>query len=84
MGNNKKRYLKGKKVATLIAGGFDASTLNIVKQALAGKGVQMKIVAMTIGNVKVSDGSTVKIDISHISTGSIMFDAILSPEEMML
>jgi catalase len=77
--NQKKDSIKSRKVAILINNGFNHEQLMNVKQALTAQGAHPKIVSMFKGMVKSADGQEVEVDKSHITTGSIMFDAIFIP-----
>src|SRR5690606_5667311 len=68
--------IKSRKIAILADHGFNHKELMEVKQALTAKGAHVKLVSMFRGTVKSADGQEVEVDKSHITTGSIMFDAI--------
>ncbi|MCF6159533.1 MAG: catalase [wastewater metagenome] len=71
--------IRSRKVAILIDNGFNHQELMSVKKALKDQGAQAKIISMFKGMLKSSDGQEVEVDKSHITTGSIMYDAIFIP-----
>lgn len=75
----KAESIKSRQVAVLIDNGFNHQELMAVKQALKEQGAQVKIVSMFKGMVKSSEGQEVEVDKSHVTTGSIMFDAVFVP-----
>jgi catalase len=77
--NNKADTIKSRQVAILIDKGFHHQEVMVLKQALKDQGAQAKIVSMFKGMIKSADGQEVEVDKSHITTGSIMFDAIFLP-----
>ncbi|MEJ8800421.1 catalase [Pontibacter sp. H249] len=71
---------KSRKVAILIENGFDYNEVMQVKQAIEDAGAHAKIVSKYLGMRKGINGETVEVDKSHVSTGSIMYDAIYIPD----
>lgn len=76
---NKKYSIKSRKIAFLIADGYNHQELMQVKETLTEKGAHVKIVSQFLGILKSEDGQKTEADKSHITTGSIMFDAIYIP-----
>jgi catalase len=74
--HSKKPALKSRRVAILAADGYDHAMLAEVKLALEKAGLHPKVVAKFKGQLKGADGQTVAVDKSHITTGSIMYDAV--------
>lgn len=68
--------LEGRAVAILIAAGSDRVAIDAVKHAVIAAGARVKLVAKTIGEVELSDGSLREIDAQLAGTPSVMFDAI--------
>jgi catalase len=68
-----------RKVAILLADGYDHGQLEAVKARLTDAGAKPKIVAKFLGPVKSSGGESVEADFAHVTTGSIMFDAVFVP-----
>ncbi|MEN9933718.1 MAG: hypothetical protein RLZZ387_297 [Chloroflexota bacterium] len=73
------RSAKSRKVAVLVADGFDGDALARIQQQLKDAGVQAKIVAKLGGMVTSASGQAVKVDQTFVTTGSVMFDAVLVP-----
>nr|MBA3241061.1 catalase [Acidobacteriota bacterium] len=79
MANTVKDTIKTRKVAFLVADGFDGASLAAMKKALTGAGAQVKIVAPRLGFLKGSDGAEIKIDFSFLTCASVLFDAVYIP-----
>jgi catalase len=77
--SNKPGAITSRKVAILIDNGFSYKEVMSVKQALKAQGAQAKIVSMFKGTLKSATGEEMEVDKSHITTGSIMFDAVFVP-----
>ena len=80
MERDKIETVKSRKVAVLIEHGFDYNELMQVKQALTDAGAVVKIVSKLKGMKKASNGEMVETDKSHVTTGSIMYDAVYIPD----
>ncbi|AKQ44942.1 hydroperoxidase [Rufibacter radiotolerans] len=79
MEKNKKPVLKSLKVAILAANGVNVAQVKALKEALKAQGVESEVVAKFLGMLKGADGAELKVDKSHITTASIMYDAVLVP-----
>jgi catalase len=79
MANTIKDGIKTRKIAILVADGFDAAALSAMKKALEAAGAQAKVVAPHLGHLKSSDGTEVKIDFSLLTASSVLFDAVYIP-----
>ncbi|WP_026464765.1 catalase [Adhaeribacter aquaticus] len=79
MEKNKKDAVKTRKVAILLEDGFNYQEVMHVKKALKEAGAQSKIVSKLLGKRKAATGEEIETDKSHITTGSIMFDALYIP-----
>lgn len=79
MANTVKNTIKSRKVAALIADGFDGAHLTAMKKALTAQGAQLKTVATHLGPVTASDGSEVTADFSFLTAASVLFDAVYIP-----
>lgn len=69
-----------RRVAILISDGFDCNELTQVKQALTDAGAHVKIISKYLGTCKASNGMEVEVDMNHVTSGSVMFDAIYIPD----
>ncbi len=65
-----------RKVAILLADGFDHHQFMAVKQALMDGGAYPKVVARFKGKLTSADGQEVEVDMSHVTTASVVFDAV--------
>jgi catalase len=74
-----KDTIKSRKVAALIAEGFDAGQLAAMKKALTAQGAQLKTVAPKLGEIGGSDGKAVTADFSFLTAASVLFDAVYIP-----
>ncbi len=79
MENAKKYGTKTRKVAVLLADGYNHRELTEVKEALMEKGVQVKVISKFLGTLKSEDGQKTEVDKSQVTAGSIMFDAVFVP-----
>ena len=68
--------IRTRKIAALVADGFDAAGLNAIKKALTAGGAQLKIIAPRLGTVKAAGGGEVAVDASLRTTASVLFDAV--------
>jgi catalase len=65
-----------RKVAVLVAEGFDASGVAALSKALAGEGAAAVLVGPHIGPVKADDGKAYGAGFSILTTSSVLFDAV--------
>ena len=68
--------IRTRKVAALVADGYDAAGVTAMRKALAAGGAQMKIIAPHLGTVKAADGSEIAVDHSLRTAASVLFDAV--------
>jgi catalase len=76
---NLKPGAKTRKVAILVADGFDEAAVKDVIKALTAAGAQGKIVAPRAGTVASSKGHAMKVDFRLRTVGSVLFDAVFIP-----
>ena len=79
MANTVKDTAKSRKVAILAADGVDGNAINAMKSQLAAAGAQAKIVAPRGGTLTALDGSSIPVDFSLLTVGSVLFDAVFVP-----
>jgi catalase len=77
--NTKKDSIKGRKIAVLLADGFDHGQFMAVKSAIESGGANVKVVSKMLGKLKATDGNSVDVDKSHVTAASVMFDGIFIP-----
>lgn len=80
MENLKGDSLKGRKVAVLVAEGFHNQQLESIQNSLKKEGVMVKVIAKHLGELKSSEGTKVMVDKSFVTTGSVLFDAVIIPD----
>ena len=71
--------IQTRKIAFLVADGFDDAAVSAMKKALMAAGAMVKIVAPRLGNLTGAKGADVKIDFSLFTTSSVLFDAVYVP-----
>lgn len=71
-----KYTLEGRVVGVLVAEGSNVASIDAVQQAVTSAGAKVKLIAARIGDVKLADGSNLKIDAQLAGTPSVMFDAV--------
>ncbi|MEO8572477.1 MAG: catalase HPII [Pyrinomonadaceae bacterium] len=79
MANTIKNTIKSRKIAALIADGFDGKHLEAMKKALMVEGAVLKTVATRHGVIKTTDGKAVAADFSLLTAASVLFDAVYVP-----
>ncbi len=68
-----------RKVAFLVADGFDEADVAALNKALINAGAQAKLVAPKLGEIKSSKGSSLFADFTLFNTASVLFDAVYIP-----
>ncbi|MCU4754004.1 catalase [Halobacteria archaeon AArc-curdl1] len=71
--------IETRKVAVLVDDGFDAEHLETIRSTLEDEGARVSIVSKLLGDKEPENGDAIEADKSHVTTGSILFDAILVP-----
>ncbi len=79
MENQKKGSIKTRRIGVLIGDGFDAADLQSTKAAIEKAGGELVLISRRLGMVKGSDGQSVKVDKSALTTGSFEYDAVFVP-----
>lgn len=79
MANTLKESIKTRKIAFLVADGFDTKSVLMVKKALLSEGAEVKTVAPRLGLLKGNDGFEIPIDFSLLTASSVLFDALYIP-----
>ena len=68
--------LQGRSVGILIHEGSDAAAIKSLRKAAETAGATVKLVAIRLGNIKLSDGKSVDADGQLLGTPSLVFDAV--------
>jgi catalase len=79
MANTIKDTIKSRKIAILLADGFDAADVKAMKTALEKEGAQAKIIALKSKAVTGADGKELKVDHALRTVASVLFDAVYIP-----
>jgi catalase len=79
MANTIKDTIKTRKVAALIADGFDGKQLDAMRKALMADGGMLKTVGTKLGAIETADGKAVAADFSLLTSASVLFDAVYIP-----
>jgi len=79
MENTVKNSIKTRKIAALIADGFDGDALGQMKKALEAEGAMLKTVAPKLGDINSAGGKKVTADFSFLTAASVLFDAVFVP-----
>ncbi len=79
MANTVKDTIKSRKIAALIADGFDGKELEAMKKALMAEGAMLKTIAPRHGVITTADGKAVVADFSLLTAASVLFDAVYIP-----
>ncbi|MEP6818665.1 MAG: catalase [bacterium] len=77
--NFPKDTIKTRKVAVLLADGFDDAAVAEMSKALLTAGAVPKTVATHLGMVTGADGAQLKVDCSFLTGASVLFDAVYIP-----
>jgi catalase len=77
--NFPKDNIKTRKVAFLLADGFNHAAVSEMKQALLTAGAAALTVAPRLGMITGDDGEQVKADFSFLTASSVLFDAVYVP-----
>jgi catalase len=77
--NFPKNTIKTRRVAVLLADGFDDAAVLEMNKALLTAGATAKTVAPRLGVVTGSNGEQLKADFSFLTASSVLFDAVYVP-----
>jgi catalase len=77
--NFPKDNIKTRKIAFLVADGFDATAVSEMKRALMTAGAAVMTVAPRLGTLTGANGEEVKADFSFLTGSSVLFDAVYVP-----
>jgi len=79
MANGPKDTIKTRKIAFLVANGFDDASVLAMKRSLTKAGAMCMTVAPRLGTLTGADGETIKADFSFLTGASVLFDAVYVP-----
>jgi len=79
MANTIKDSIRTRKVAFLVADGFNAADATAVQAALEKEGALVEIIAPRLGVVAGEDKTTLKVHHSFLTAASVLYDAVYVP-----
>ncbi len=71
--------IETRKIAVLVDDGYDGDHLETIQSTLQDEGARVKLVSKVLGDKEAENGSTVAADKSHVTTESVLFDAVYVP-----
>lgn len=77
--NRAKRTAKGRKIAAVIADGYDCRVLDAIRQEAESEGALLETVAPRLGEIRSSKGRMVQADKTLSTTHSVLYDAACMP-----
>jgi catalase len=77
--NRAKRTAKGRKIAAVIADGYDCQVLDAIRKAAEAEGAIIETVAPHLGEIRSAKGRTVNADKTFSTTHSVLYDAVFMP-----
>jgi len=77
--NFPEKTISTRKVAVLLADGFDDAAVAEMNKALLTAGAAPKTIAPRLGIVTGADGAELKVDFSFLTGSSVLFDAVYIP-----
>jgi catalase len=77
--NRVKNSIKSRRVAVLVAAGFDGAQLQTVKAGLEAQGAHPDVVSLGLGLVNAADGTPVPVDKTSQVAASVQYDAVFVP-----
>lgn len=77
--NLKGTSIKGRKVAIMIDEGFDYQAVMAIKEMVSENNAMAEIISKFHGAISSASGETLETDQSHVSTASVVYDALFLP-----
>jgi catalase len=74
-----KDSIKGRKIAVLVAEGFSSDQVMQLKTALEAGGATVKTVSKHQNMLESAEGELMEVDMSYVTTQSVLFDAVFIP-----
>jgi catalase len=78
--NKQGNGIKGRKVAFLVADGVDAASVTALHDALERQDAVAELLAPADGEVRTSDGGTLRVDRAITTVTSVLYDAVVVPD----
>lgn len=79
MADTAKESIVSRKIAILAADGFDAQSLNTVKDTIVAAGGVVHVIAPKLGVIVASDDTFIAVDESFLTAASVLYDAVYIP-----
>ena len=79
MAHTNKDTIETRRIAIFVEPGVDAKDVLAIKKTLTEQKAMVKIISSKLGDIN-SDGATVDIDESTLTTASVLFDALVIPK----
>ena len=79
MDSTVKDTIKTRQIAFLVADGFNAADVKMMKDALEKEGAMAKVIGMKSKSVMSADGKEMKVDHALRTVASVLFDAVYVP-----
>lgn len=77
--NLRGKSIKGRKVAILIDEGFNMKAVSAIQKMLTSEGAMAEIISLFQGEVRSDEGDSLETDKSHVTTASVLYDAVFIP-----
>lgn len=76
MNNTSKNTIKTRKIAVLVADGFEEESLVNFKKVLEKEGAKISIIAPKLGRITSETGTELKVNETLLTAASVLFDAV--------
>jgi len=77
--NQPRTSIATRKIAMLVADGFDAASAEVVRAALVGRGAIVEVIAPVLGSIAGQGGACVEADKTFKTGASVFYDALMVP-----
>ena len=71
--------IETRRVAVLLDAGVTDEQVSSVRATLESAGARVHLVSRLLGDLEAADGGTFTVDKSHVTTGSVLYDAVYVP-----
>jgi catalase len=77
--NQPRASIATRKIAMLVAEGFDGAAAEVVRKALVGQGAIVDVIAPVLGAIAPDNGPAVEADKTYRTAASVFYDAVFVP-----
>lgn len=74
-----KKTIESRRIAILATDGVNAHEMKTIQQALEDAGAHVQVVATHGGKIKGDDGQEIPVEMTFVTSASVMFDAVYVP-----